>query len=174
MPYFAVAVARSADGWAATELDLDGVADVDDAADRLRDATAEAGVAVVFVESDDTYLAVLRLDEQDDLRVFGSDAAFVAESRLGSALLGEVAIEPDLAEATEVPVADDGSTEPAGPPPPPGIEPVGDPDLLTDLGVPAARLLALCAQEGMLPADVTAEVCQLIGCGDEVEELREV
>jgi len=45
--------------------------------------------------------------------------------------------------------------------------------LLSDLGVPASRLLALCGREGMLPADVTAEVCQLVGCGDEVEELRE-
>jgi hypothetical protein len=25
----------------------------------------------------------------------------------------------------------------------------------------------------MLPSDITAEVCQAIGCGDEVEELRE-
>jgi hypothetical protein len=39
--------------------------------------------------------------------------------------------------------------------------------------VPAARLLELCAQEGMLPSDITAELCHLIGCGDEVEELRE-
>ena len=53
------------------------------------------------------------------------------------------------------------------------IDPVGDADLLADLGVPARRLLELCAHEGLLPADVTAEVCQAIGCGDEVEELRE-
>ena len=50
---------------------------------------------------------------------------------------------------------------------------MGDADLLADLGVSAHRLLELCAHEGMLPADVTAEVCQTLGCGDEVEELRE-
>ena len=55
----------------------------------------------------------------------------------------------------------------------PEAEPAGDADLLDDLGVPAGRLLELCAQEGMLPADITAELCQAIGCGDEVEELRE-
>ena len=55
----------------------------------------------------------------------------------------------------------------------PGFDPVGDPELLADLGIPGERLLALCAKEGMLPQDVTAEVCQVIGCGDEVEELRE-
>jgi putative tRNA adenosine deaminase-associated protein len=53
-------------------------------------------------------------------------------------------------------------------------DPLGDPDLLADLGVPAHRLLALCAHEGMLPSDVTAEICQALGCGDELEELREV
>ena len=56
----------------------------------------------------------------------------------------------------------------------PDADPVGDADLLGDLGVPAAKLLALCSHEGMLPADVTSEVCQAIGCGDELEELREV
>ena len=53
------------------------------------------------------------------------------------------------------------------------IDPAGDPDLLVDLGLPATRLLQLCAHEGMLPSDITAEVCQAIGCGDELEELRE-
>jgi hypothetical protein len=43
---------------------------------------------------------------------------------------------------------------------------------LSDLGVPASLLLELCGREGMLAADVTAEVCQRLGCGDEVEELR--
>jgi putative tRNA adenosine deaminase-associated protein len=55
----------------------------------------------------------------------------------------------------------------------PDADPVGDADLLADLGVSAHRLLELCSHEGLLPADVTAEVCQAIGCGDEVEELRE-
>ena len=55
----------------------------------------------------------------------------------------------------------------------PDADPVGDADLLNDLGINAKRLLALCGQEGMLPSDMTAEICQRIGCGDEVEELRE-
>jgi len=44
-----------------------------------------------------------------------------------------------------------------------------------ELGVviPAVKLLELCTHDGMLPSDVTAEVCQVIGCGDAVEELRE-
>lgn len=56
----------------------------------------------------------------------------------------------------------------------PEADPVGDADLLADLGIPAQKLLALCAHEGSMPADVTAEICQVLGCADEVEELREV
>jgi putative tRNA adenosine deaminase-associated protein len=176
--HFAAAVVRDVNGWTAAELDITGAADVEDVAERLRDVDPEAKVSLLFVESDDTYLAIMRLDEGDDLRVFGSDAAFVAESRLGSLLLGDVE-EPVALDASGVDddeddaTADDDSDEAPQLAPVGDAEPVGDPDLLSDLGVPANRLLALCGREGMLPSDVTAEVCQLVGCGDEVEELRE-
>ena len=178
MSHFAAAVVRDVNGWTAAELDITGAADVEDVAERLRDVDPEAKVSLLFVESDDTYLAIMRLDEGDDLRVFGSDAAFIAESRLGSLLLGDVeepvALDPsDVDDDEDGATADDDSDDAPQLAPVSDAEPVGDPDLLSDLGVPAARLLALCGREGMLPADVTAEVCQLVGCGDEVEELRE-
>jgi putative tRNA adenosine deaminase-associated protein len=52
-------------------------------------------------------------------------------------------------------------------------EPVGDAALLADLGIVAAELIALCAQDHMLPSDVIAEICGRIGCGAEYEELRD-
>jgi putative tRNA adenosine deaminase-associated protein len=166
--YFAAAAVRGSTGWSAREVDLAGVADIEEVADRLRDVDAEASVALLFVESDETYLAILRLDEGEDLRVFGSDAAFAEESRLGTLLLGD--IEAPVPEIDDVVAGadEDALRSPADP----DVEPVGDADLLADLGVPAGRLLALCAREGMLPADVTAEVCQAIGAGDPIEELR--
>jgi putative tRNA adenosine deaminase-associated protein len=172
--YFAAAVVRGSDGWAAAEIDLNGAADVDEIADRLRDVDPDAGVSLLFVESDDAYLAILRLDDGEDLRVFGSDSAFAEESRLGAVLLGDVE-EPAL-EIDEVAgeAGEPADEEPEEPPAEADADPVGDPDLLADLGVPAQRLLALCAHEGMLPSDVTAEICQALGCGDELEELREV
>src|SRR3954451_6776952 len=87
---FAAAVARGKNGWTASELDLTGLADIDEVVDALRDAEPDADVALLFVESDDQYLAILRLDEGEDLRVFGSDSAFAEESRIGAMLLGEV------------------------------------------------------------------------------------
>jgi putative tRNA adenosine deaminase-associated protein len=171
MSYFAVAAVHDSDGWSAAEVDLSGVADLDEVADRLCDVNPSADVSLLFIEVDDTYLVILRLDEGQDLRVFGSDAAFAEESRLGELLIGDLkAPAIDVGEAVGE-AAEDEEAERTSPET--DIEPVGDADLLADLGVPAARLLSLCAKEGMLPSDVTAELCETIGCGDVVEELRE-
>lgn len=178
MSYFAAAVVRGATGWTAAEFDLGGAADIDEVADRLRDVDQDADMSLLFVEADDVYLTILRLDEGEDLRVFSCDSAFAEESRLGALLIGDLqtpALEiDDVAEPAEGAsagsVGDGESEEPAADP---DADPVGDTDLLADLGLAPNRLLALCAHEGMLPADVTAEVCQILGCGDEVEELRE-
>jgi putative tRNA adenosine deaminase-associated protein len=171
---FAAAVARSKNGWTASELDLTGLADIDEVVDRLRDVELDADLSLLFVEADDQYLVILRLDENEDLRVFGSDSAFAEESRLGSLLLGEIeapVLEIDDLAVPGVPGAeDDDEDEPAADP---DADPIGDAELLTDLGISAHRLLALCGQERTLPADVTAAICQRLGCGDEMEELRD-
>lgn len=179
MSYFAAAVVRDKEGWTADEVDLGGVADVDEVADRLRDVHPDAELSLLFVESDDAYLVILRLDEGEDLRVFGSDSAFAEESRLGALLVGDLkAPAPEIDDVAELTRdgagggvdADATGDDPAADP---DVDPVGDADLLADLGISAHRLLALVAREGMLPADVTAEVCQVIGADDQVEELRE-
>ncbi|MEV4343716.1 tRNA adenosine deaminase-associated protein [Actinoplanes sp. NPDC049596] len=172
MSTFAAAVARGKNGWTASELDLTGLADIDEVVDALRDVEPDADLTLLFVESDDQYLAILRLDEGEDLRVFGSDSAFVDESRIGSVLLGEIETPPAL-EIDDLAAGEDDDEDSDEPAADPDADPVGDADLLNDLGVNANRLLALCGMEGMLPSDVTAEICQRIGCGDEMEELRE-
>ena len=152
MTYFAVAAVRTDDRWTAHELDLDGVEDLDEVADRLRDVADDADVSLAFVEADDEYLTVLRLDDGEDLRIFSSDAEYASSSKLGGVLL------EDITDGEPVEM---------------DADPVGENDLLADLGVSSATLLALCAKDGMLPSDVTAEVASALGFGDEIEELRE-
>ncbi|PZG14781.1 hypothetical protein C1I95_20935 [Micromonospora craterilacus] len=175
MSYFAAAVVREKGGWTAAELNLRGAADVDEVAERLRDIAPDADLSLLFVEADDTYLVILRLDEGENLRVFGSDSAYAEESRLGALLVGDlkapVTALDDTEEARPAATSDDDNEQPAVDP---EADPVGEADLLTDLGIPAQRLLALAAHEGMMPADVTAEICLVLGCVDDVEELREV
>nr|WP_221378175.1 tRNA adenosine deaminase-associated protein [Actinoplanes polyasparticus] len=170
MSTFAAAVGRGKNGWTASEVDLSSLADIDEVVDAMRDVEPDADVTLLFVESDDLYLAILRLDEGDDLRVFGSDSAFADESRIGAMLLGD--IEAPALEIDELTAGDD-EDDTDRPASDPDADPVGDAELLNDLGINAHRLLGLCGQEGTMPADVTAEICGRIGCGDEMEELRD-
>jgi putative tRNA adenosine deaminase-associated protein len=173
---FAAAVARGKNGWTASELDLSGLADIDEVVDRLRDVEPDADLSLLFIEADDQYLVILRLDEGEDLRVFGSDSAFAEESRIGGLLLGE--IEAPALEIDDLAVApadeDEDDDEPDEPLPDPDADPVGDAELLADLGISAHRLLQLCGQEGTMPSDVTSAICTRLGCGEEMEELRDV
>jgi putative tRNA adenosine deaminase-associated protein len=173
--YFAAAVVRDEGEWSAAEVNLRGASDIDDVADRLRDVEPDADLSLLFVEADDAYLVILRLDEGEDLRIFGSDSAYAEESRLGALLVGDLKTSvTGLEEGEEPAPATTGDAESEQPAVDPEADPVGDADILADLGISAQKLLRLCAREGMLPADVTAEVCQVLGCADEVEELREV
>jgi putative tRNA adenosine deaminase-associated protein len=170
--YFAAALARSSEGWTAAELDLDGQEDVEAVSDLLRDVEPAAELSLLFVESDDEFLVVLRLDEGEDLRVFGSDVAFADSSKIGDVLLAElepseVPVSLDTLEVTGDADAENESAEPVG-------NPVGDADLLTDLGISARDLLALCSHEGMLPADVMTEICRKLGCADELMGIRRI
>jgi len=160
--YFAAALARTPDGWTAHELDLDGAADVDEVADRVRDVDGDADTALLFVEEDDEYLAILRVDaEADELRVFVSDGHAADTYPVAEMFAGAV-------EDLDASAAADPDEEPPGR----DSEPLGDADLLADLGTPRRELIALVKHEGTLPADVITEVCERAGCLDELETLR--
>jgi putative tRNA adenosine deaminase-associated protein len=160
--YFAAALARTRAGWTAEELDLDGLPDVDAVADRVRDVDGAAETALLFVEEDDEYVAILRVDA-DDLRVFVSDSQAAETYPVAGIFAGAVEEEP-----APPPDADDDEEEDD----PPDSEPVGDADLLADLGTPRRDLIALVTHERTLPSDVISEVCERAGCLDELETLR--
>ena len=162
MSYFAAALARTRAGWTAEELDLDGLPDVDAVADRVRDVDGDAETALLFVEEDDEYVAILRVDA-DDLRVFVSDSQAAETYPVAGIFAGAVEEEPaPPADADDDEEEDD----------PPDSEPVGDADLLADLGTPRRDLIALVTHERTLPSDVISEVCERAGCLDELETLR--
>jgi putative tRNA adenosine deaminase-associated protein len=164
VPYFAAALARTAEGWTGSELDLDEVEDLEALAEVLRDLSGDdPGPALLLLEENDEHVAVVRVDggsgSLDEPRVFLSDRRAVQSSDV-AAMLWE---EADLEEAAE---DDDEGTRPVA-------EPVGDTTVLADLGTPGDELLELCATEGLLPADVLTALCERAGCADVLEELRE-
>jgi putative tRNA adenosine deaminase-associated protein len=163
--YFAAALARTEGGWTGEELDLAEVEDLESLTDLLRDLTGDGpGPALLLLEENDEHLAVVRVDggssSLDEARVFLSDRRAVQASDV-AAMLWEDA-EPPVDEEED----DEESTRPIA-------EPVGDAALLTDLGTSADDLLSLCAEEGLLPADVLTAICERAGCDDVLEQLRE-
>lgn len=169
MSYFAAALARRGAEWSGEEIQLD-VEDFDEVVDELRQVASDADTLLLFVEEDDEWFGILRIDGDNDPRVFLSDGRVVETSMLGR-LFGEAAVAPvsgdaDDDEEEDEDEEDDDTAQIAG-------DPVGDADVLADLGTPASRLLALCAEEGQLPGDIISALCESAGCLDTIESLRE-
>jgi putative tRNA adenosine deaminase-associated protein len=158
LSYFAAAVVRADGAWSARELDLDEVDDLEELTEAMRDL--EGGLALLLLEQDDEWLGVVRVEGDEDPRVFLSDRRAIEVSEVAALLWDEEphdAPDPEEEEGTR-PVA----------------EPVGDAGLLADLGTSAEALLALCATEGMLPGDVLTAVGERAGFAEVLDELREV
>lgn len=101
MAYFAAVLTRSADRWEARDVDLDDIEDVAGLLDVMRETSEDEDVepesAVLLLEQEDLWFAVVRTDVDEDPRVFVSD--FTAASRSGYADLlfaaGLVPVGPD-------------------------------------------------------------------------------
>ena len=165
MSYFAAALARTEQGWTGVELDLSEVEDLESLTDLLRDLTGDGpGPALLLLEEDDEHVAIVRADggagSLEEPRVFLSDRRAVQQSEVAAMLWEQAEVaEPDDDE-------DDEGTRPIA-------EPVGDTSVLADLGTPGDELVDLCAEEGLLPADVLTTLCERAGCAEVLEQLRE-
>jgi putative tRNA adenosine deaminase-associated protein len=159
----AVAIARDDDGWTAYDLDPTELEDLDALTDALRDLGD--GVVVAFLEEDDEYLAIVRMDEDSaDPRVFLSDRRVLGTSHLAETLLADALPLPP-ARADEDEEEDEEAVMLHA-------QPIGDLDLVADLGTPAEALIGLIAEEGMLPADVAAAIAERAGAGEILDEVR--
>ena len=50
--------------------------------------------------------------------------------------------------------------------------PVGDSELLADLGTDREALLGLCAKEGLLPSEILTTLAENAGAGEALESVR--
>jgi putative tRNA adenosine deaminase-associated protein len=169
--YATAALARVGSDWFGDEVELDEVEDLDGVVELLREVVGDdATTSLLFVEEDDEWFAILRVDSDDEPRVFVSDARVVASSEI-AALFAEAAIEATVDDDEDDDDTegddDDEGTRADG-------DPTGDLALLSDLGTTASQLLALCAAEGELPADAISALCEAAGCLDVLEKLRGV
>jgi putative tRNA adenosine deaminase-associated protein len=186
--YFAALLARYADEWQARDVDLDEVDDGIGLVEFIREACEdeEPDTAVVLLEREDAWFAVVRLDLDEDPRVFASDLAGVSRSGYADLLTAtslapvgpdgsplEAAV-PGEQEEAEIELDEDAELELedeeyAGPSTPSG--PAGDAALLADFGQAAKDLIGLC--DGRLtPADALSEIAGWLGAAEELEAVR--
>jgi len=176
--YFAALLARTEDGWEASDTELDDVETLSDLADLAREASPEDDTVLVLIEQEDAWFGVVRIDGEDDPRIYVSDAAAAARSSYGEILLTDELLgrEPgdddadldslDL-DGTEEPDGDsedddeDGSGADAVP-----HSPVGDSEILDDLGVGEKELKSLDAE------DALSTIAEALGASEVLETVR--
>ncbi|MER5349106.1 tRNA adenosine deaminase-associated protein [Kitasatospora sp. NPDC002551] len=182
MAYFAAVLARTEDGWDVSETELDDVETLADLADLAREATQDDDSVLVFIEQEDAWFAIVRVDGEEDPRIFVSDGAAAARSSYGSVLTDElvdqagesefgdldnlVAELEDDAQAEEQEDDEDGDGRGGVP-----VGPLGDAHLLTEFGLAADELIALSG-EGAVPGDALEEIAEALGCGEVLEAVR--
>lgn len=181
--YFAALLARTEDGWEASDMELDDVESLSDLIDLARSAAVDDDTVVALIEQEDAWFGVVRVDGEEDPRYFVSNASAAARSSYGSMLtkelLGSDEEDDDLDEldldgtedGEEDAIAafadkDDDEDEAAGA----GAEPVpsgplGDPRLLDDLGVSHKQLMTL-------DGDALSEIAESLGATEVLEAVR--
>ncbi|SOD67597.1 putative tRNA adenosine deaminase-associated protein [Streptomyces zhaozhouensis] len=179
--YFTALLARTDHGWEASDTELDDVESLDELAELARAAVSDDETVLICVEQEGAWFGLVRVDGEDDPRVFVSDAARAMRSAYGEILLtdellGRAPTSPDALERmVDLDGTEDGSAEgeasedgdddeESGESAPRG--PVGDAALLSDLGIETATVLTLS------PDDALGEIADALGCADVLEAVR--
>ncbi|MBF6046307.1 hypothetical protein GO001_13905 [Streptomyces sp. NRRL B-1677] len=176
--YFAALLARTEDGWQASDTELDNVETLADLADLARESAVDDDTVLAFIEQEDSWFGIVRVDGEDDPRVFVSNAVVAGRSSYGAMLVDELIGrdeddgtddlddldldgtedgEPDAVEDEAEEAGDAAEPRPAGP--------LGDAEILSDLGVGAKELLAL-------EREALSEIADALGCTDVLEAVR--
>ncbi|MGI5456137.1 hypothetical protein ACQEWB_23795 [Streptomyces sp. CA-249302] len=175
--YFAALLARTEDGWEASDTELDDVETLSDLADLAREASDQDDTVLVLIEQEETWFGVVRIDGEDDPRIYVSDAAAAARSSYGEILLTDELLGrepgddgPDL-DALDLDGTEDGEDEEDdGDEDAPSAEsvphsPVGDAGILDDLGVSAKELRSL-------DEDALSAIAEALGASEVLETVR--
>ena len=149
MSYFTAVLAREGKAWTTHDLEVEGADDLEELTSELRALVDGDEPVLVLVEREDAWWAVVRVDGDEDPRVFVSDVAGAAASPYA-----------DLLDVSD----DDEDEEPE-----PGCG--GDLDVLADLGTSPDTLQEMCDDE-VLPMDALAAVAEAAGFADVLDALR--
>lgn len=171
--YFTAVIARSGGTWRARDVEVDDATNLEDLTDSLRAVAVGDQPVLAVIEHEDEWFALVRVDGDDEPRLFVSDLGAASRSRYG----------PLLAPAADVDSADDlDADEDEDDGEDDGEEDqeqesriaawAGEPDLLEDVGVSGRTLRKLVEENGDDPGAVLAEVGETVGFGELLDALR--
>ncbi|MFB8244848.1 hypothetical protein ACFC5X_07310 [Streptomyces sp. NPDC055952] len=178
--YFAALLARTEDGWEASDTELDDVETLADLADLAREASPDEDTVLVLIEQEDAWFGVVRVDGEEDPRIYVSDAAAAARSSYGEILLTDELLgrdpdDGDDLDALDLDGTEDGESEDeeadddgdgaAGSADAVPHGPVGDAAVLDDLGVSEKELRSMTT-------DAVTEIAESLGASETLETVR--
>ncbi|CAM5228627.1 hypothetical protein ADL28_37330 [Streptomyces violaceusniger] len=164
--YFAALLARTAEGWEASDTELDDVETLTDLIELARLASKDDDTVLAFIEHEDAWFGVVRVDGEDDPHIYVSDAAAAARTSYGSMLTDELLgrdPDDDLDSLVDLDGTEDGEPdrddEDADDAPVP-LGPLGDADILADYGMDEKELKSL-------DGDALESIAEMLGCSME-------
>ncbi|WP_209325599.1 tRNA adenosine deaminase-associated protein [Brevibacterium renqingii] len=182
MSYFTEILADSGDGFRAIDGDVGDANDLDDLVDMMRNSGGDAGEAVAVIEHEDEWFGLVRLCENNEVKVFLSDLAAVEASPFAEMFADLLDSRPDAYEAEpeedfgieedEAEDDDEDDDEVEMLEFDPDAEWGGDADIFADRGVPASALIEQVEQHRSDPARVVAHVGETVGFADQLEAAR--
>jgi putative tRNA adenosine deaminase-associated protein len=107
--YFTAVLARHGRGWRVLDLDVDDAEDLDGLAELVRNALPGAGPGLAIIEREDSWFALVRVDDDGEPRPFVSDLRESLRSRYAPVLeaAADIDIADDLDGLADVPVGDE-------------------------------------------------------------------
>jgi putative tRNA adenosine deaminase-associated protein len=165
--YFTAVMAKAGRSWKARDVEVDDADTLDDLVDALRSVAVDDQAVLAVVEHEDEWFALIRIDAEEEPRLFVSDLAAATHSPFG----GLLAPAADVDVPAEDKDDEDGDDEDDG-------EEVtvaawaGEADLLEDLGVSARTLRKLVEDNADDPGAVLGEVGESVGFAELLEALR--
>jgi putative tRNA adenosine deaminase-associated protein len=188
--YFTAVIARSGGTWKARDVEVDDAGSLDELADALRQTAIDDQPVIAVIEHEDEWFALVRVDGDDEPRLFVSDLGASTKGHYAGLLAGaaDVDVEDDADVAGEDENGDaagdgaagddagedgagdgaDGAAEDGAP----VMAWAGDADLLDDLGTSARALRKLAEEKGDDPGAVLAEIGEVAGFAELLEALR--
>jgi putative tRNA adenosine deaminase-associated protein len=172
--YFTAVIARSGATWRARDVEVDDASTLDELTDALRTVSVGDEPVLAVIEHEDEWFALVRVDGDEEPRLFVSDLAAAGTSPYGPLLAPAADVDSaddvDAADDDEDDEDDEDSEEEEEEPKVAAW--AGETDLLEDLGVSGRTLRKLVEENGDDPGTVLGEVGETVGFVELLDTLR--